>query len=101
MNVEQIKTVSRAKYLHSLAKINLKERYESRLIITMGDGSFRVTPELLTFLSLYGNSDVTLLDMYENPVRVNARQLFDGAKTLYDTVMIDWRDDFQTTMKQR
>jgi hypothetical protein len=101
MNVEQIKTVSRTKYLHSLAKLNLKEKYESRLIVTLGDGSFRVTPDLLSFLNLYKDSEVILLDMYENPVRVNAGQLFDLAKTVYDTVMTDWRDDFQTIMKQR
>lgn len=101
MNTEQIKTVSRAKYLHSLAKLNLKEKYQARLIVTLGDGSFRVTPELLSFLSTYGDQEVVLLDMYETPVRINAKQLFDQAKVIYDTVMTDWRDDYQKTMKQR
>ena len=101
MNTEEIKKISRAKYLHTLAKINLRERIEAKLIVTLGDGSWRVTPELLAFLSVYDKESVILMDMYDNPVRVNARELFDLAKHTYDTAMETWLRENDAIMKQR
>lgn len=101
MNTEQIKTVARAKYLHSLAKQNLRERYQSRLIVTLDGGSWRVTPELISFLSSVDDEQIVLIDLYENLCLVDRQRLLELSKTTYSTVMMEWYQDNERINRQR
>lgn len=101
MNVEQIKKTSKAKYLHHLAKLNLRERYQSRLLVTLAGGSWRVTPELISFLSSVDDEQVVLIDMYDNLCRVDRVKLLDRCTETYRTVMSDWYEDNEKINRQR
>jgi hypothetical protein len=101
MNTEQIKTVARVKYLHSLAKQNLKERYQSRLIVTLDGGSWRITPELIAFLSSVEDEQIVLIDIYENLCLVNRLKLLDLSRQTYSTVMMEWYHDNERINRQR
>jgi hypothetical protein len=43
MNIDTIKKTSRAKYLHSLAKLSAKENHQAQLLLTEYGGTFRIT----------------------------------------------------------
>jgi len=91
MNIELIKQTSKTKYLHSLAKIANKEHHESLLLVTISGGTFRSSPELISFLDIesMGNT-VILLDIYDNPISVDRIQLLELCITSYKTTMNSW-----------
>jgi hypothetical protein len=91
MNTETIKQTGRAKYLHSLVKLTAKENHTAQLLITAHGGTFRVTPELIAFLSIKQLGVTTvILDIFENPIEVDRAVLLKDAITLYNTVMKSW-----------
>lgn len=101
MNVEQIKKVSKTKYLHHLARLNLQERYQSRLIVTMNGGSWRVTTEIISFLNSMTDQQIVLIDMYENPCKVDRIQLLEQCLTTYREVMMEWYTENEKINQQR
>jgi hypothetical protein len=101
MNVEQIKKTSKTKYLHHLARLNLREQYQARLLVTLGGGSWRVTPELISFLSSVDDERVVLIDLYDNPCRVDRVELLNKCTETYRTVMNDWYEASELINQQR
>jgi hypothetical protein len=102
MNTETIKQTSRAKYLHSLAKLTAKENHTAQLLLTAQGGTFRVTPELIAFLSIKQLGATTVvLDIFENPIEVDRTSLLKEAITLYNTVMRSWHDTVTEINKKR
>jgi hypothetical protein len=101
MNVEQIKKTSKTKYLHHLARLNLHERYQAKLLVTLGGGSWRVTPELISFLSSVDDEQVVLIDLYDNPCRVDRAKLLAQCTETYRTVMNDWYEANELINQQR
>ena len=91
MNIELIKKTSKTKYLHSLAKITNKENHEALLLVTLSGGTFRTSIELISFLSIKSMGDtVILLDIYENPIKVDRLQLLNLCMSSYKTTMTSW-----------
>lgn len=102
MNIELIKKISRTKYLHSLAKISSKENHESQLLVPLAGGVFRVSPELIGFLSVEFLGDtVILLDIYENPINVNRLELLSLCISTYKTTMHSWLETTEKINNQR
>ena len=93
MNTDTIKKTSRAKYLHSLAKLTAKENHLAQLLITQSGGTFRVTPELISFLSVESlGKTVIILDIFESPIEVDRTTMLESCVELYSTVMQSWLD---------
>lgn len=91
MNIETIKKTSRAKYLHSLAKLTAKENHLAQLLLTVHGGTFRVTTELISFLSVESLGTTTyVLDIFENPIEVDRITMLKSCVELYSTVMQSW-----------
>lgn len=91
MTVELIKRTSRARYLHTAAKLTAKENHLAQLMITTQGGTFKITPELIAFLSVETLGDrVIILDVYDNPVSVDREQLLRDAIAQYHVVMESW-----------
>jgi hypothetical protein len=102
MNIELIKQTSRAKYLHSLAKLSNKENHESQLLVTLNGGTFRSSPEIISFLSLSEMGDtVVLLDIYENPIKVNRLDLLEQCIQSYKNTMASWHAVSEQINQQR
>ena len=101
MNVNLIKKTSRTRYLHQSAKLSAKENHQARLLLTQSGGTFRVTPELISFLSIEKFETIILLDIYDNPIRVNREHLFTAAASLYREVMNDWYHTVNKINNQR
>lgn len=102
MNTEQIKRAAKVKYLHTLAKETAKEKFESQLVITSQGGCWQVNQQLISFLSITKLGDqVVMLDVYENPVRVDRKKLLAECIDIYTTVMDAWLADYEEISSQR
>jgi hypothetical protein len=102
MNTEIIKQTSRAKYLHSLAKLAAKESHTAQMLLTAYGGTFRVTAEWIAFLSIKQLGDaIIVLDIFENPIEVDRISLLNQSITLYETVMQSWLDTVTEINKKR
>jgi hypothetical protein len=98
MNTEQLLTTSRARFEHVAARRVLKEKYQAKMLFAHAGGMFKSTPEMITFLSLYPAQEIVLLDLYDNPVKVNADYLRDEMQKRWYEQMNAWLIDGYTDL---
>lgn len=101
MDTDNLIAYSRARFDHAVAKRTLKEKYQSKMIFGLNGGMFRSTPEMIAFLNLYGNEKIVVLDLYENPIEVNANELCLLMKTNLQEHMTAWLVEYQELSKNR
>ena len=76
MDTNALVAHSRARFDHAVARRLLKEKYEARMLFAYRGGMWRAGPDLLTMLHACPvEDDIVILDLYENPVRVNPGEL--------------------------
>ena len=101
MNTESLVAHARARFDHETAKRVLKEKYQAKLTFAYNGGMWRASPEMITFLSLYGEEEVVVLDLYENPVKVYAALLCHVMKERWQEQMNAWQVEYGQLSKQR
>ena len=105
MDINKIRDQARAAHDHAVAKINLKERMESRLTVSHRGGVFRVNPELFILLDLPEddgwNDEMILVDSYDTPVLVDRRELKTLAKQRHFELMNEWLAEWNELKKVR
>ncbi len=77
---------------HTNKKI-LKERIQTDLHMTHNGGMFKITPELLAFVSTWPLEILYLEDVYENPVEVDRQVFLVTAQQHYHKVMNAWQQE--------
>lgn len=95
MNVNDLESLSQARFEHQQAKQNLKERADQQLIFAHGDGLFRASPELIVFLTCWTDDTLVLQDLYQNPVQVDRAQILEQARQCYQYAMNAWYLEYQ------
>jgi hypothetical protein len=101
MSTEQIVAHARARFDHESAKRILKEKYQAKLIFGWNGGMFQTTPELITFLSLYGDDEIVMPDLYENPTKFKASDVCNIMKAKWQEQMNAWLVEYDQLSKQR
>lgn len=102
MNTEALIAHARARFDHETARRLLKEKYEARMIFAHSGGMWRAGPELLTVLQAVPvEDDVVLLDLYENPVKVNPLDLQHLAFERWQEQMNAWLVEFDADRQKR
>jgi hypothetical protein len=101
MNTNELVTQARSRFDHAAARRVLKEKYEAKMIFAHAGGMFKSTPEMITFLSLYTGKEIVLLDLYDNPVKVNADHLKDEMQKRWYEQMNAWLVEHAELSKQR
>jgi hypothetical protein len=101
MNTTELINEAKARFNHNSAKAYLKSKYQSKLIVADQGGLWTATPEIIGFLTIIDRSHAVLLDSYENPVRVDIRQLEIKLRETYNTVMEQWHTEFTSLEKMR
>jgi hypothetical protein len=101
MDSEKLITHARARFDHAAAKRTLREKYQAKLVFAHGGGMFRSSPELMVFLQLYSGQSVVLLDLYENPVKVDADELLATARERWQEQMTAWLLDYDELGRKR
>ena len=101
MDTEALIAHSRARFDHQTAKRLLKEKYEARLLFAYAGGMWRAGPELLTVLAVCPDESAVLLDLYDNPIKVDVRELELAAQQRWQEQMNAWLVEWETQNKKR
>ena len=103
MNPDTLYQQVRARFDHNQARKVLKEKYEAKMVFAHAGGMWRAGPELMSTLHLCNERmpAVVLLDLYETPVQVVPRELFDKASEIWQEQMNAWLVEFEELNKQR
>jgi hypothetical protein len=102
MNTDELVAHSRSRFEHAAARRTLKEKYQAKLIFAHAGGMWLAGPELLSTLNCcVMDKDVVILDIYENPVKVNTRELWNLAAERWQEQMNAWLVEHNKLSKNR
>jgi hypothetical protein len=107
MDTEELLAHSRTRFDHAASKRILKEKYQGKFILAYGGGMFKASTELISFLDAcvklnnHSETDVVLLDLYENPVKVNIIELRKIVYQKYTEQMSAWLNEYTELSKNR
>ena len=101
MNTEQLLAHGRARFAHAAAKRNLQEKYQAKMIFAHSGGMWRAGPELQTTLLTCPDATAVILDLYQNPVQVNTKELYAQSQQRWQEQMNAWLNEHEEINKQR
>ena len=101
MNSKNLAVKARARFDHEVARKVLKEKYQARMTFAYNGGMWRAGPELQTTLLTCPDSDAVLLDLYENPVKVNTKELYAMSQQRWQEQMNAWLVEHEEISKKR
>lgn len=100
MNTDELVTHARVRFDHAAAKKLLKEKYQGKMTFAHAGGMWSAGPELLTLLkSCVG--EVVILDLYENPVKIVAKELCELAAQRWQEQMNAWLVEYEQLSRNR
>jgi hypothetical protein len=100
MDTQELITETKARFNHNSAKIYLKNKYQSKLIVAEQGGLWKATPEIIGFLSTITTTHCVILDTYENPITVDATKLQIKLIETYRIVMDQWYTEYSSLEKK-
>lgn len=101
MDTDALVAHSRARFDHAVAKRILKEKYQARMLFAYRGGMWRAGPELQTTLLTCPKAEAVLLDLYENPVRVDTQELFTLSQQRWQEQMNGWLIEHEANNQKR
>lgn len=101
MDTKELIAQAKARYNHQQSRIALQSKYSAELTVTYGGGLWEVKPDLIAFVSALSDDEVVLRDSYDNPIKVNRKEILELLKTKYNTVMLEWYNEHQSLAKLR
>ena len=102
MDTDALIAHARARFDHVAAKRVLKEKYQARMLFAYRGGMWRAGPELLAMLqSVPVEDDVVILDLYENPIKINPLELQHLAQDRWQEQMNAWLVEHDELSKRR
>jgi hypothetical protein len=101
MNTDDLIAHARSRFDHAAARRILKEKYSARMLFAYQGGMFRAGPELQTTLLTCPGTEAVILDLYENPVKINTRELLSLSQQRWQEQMNAWLVEYEQTNQQR
>jgi len=102
MNTDDFIAHARARFDHAAARRVLKEKYAAKMLFAYNGGMWQAGPELLTLLhAIPVEDDVVLLDLYENPVKINPVELQYLALGRWQEQMTAWLIEHDEMSRKR
>jgi len=102
MDTNAVIAHARARFDHETARRLLKEKYQARMLFAYQGGMWQAGPELLTVLHACPVEDnIVILDLYENPVRINPGELQRLAHDCWQEQMNAWLVEHNELSKKR
>jgi hypothetical protein len=101
MDTDALIAHSRARFDHATAKRLLKEKYQARMLFAYCGGMFRAGPELQTTLLTCPNATAVILDLYENPVPVDTKELYAQSQQRWQEQMNAWLVEYEANNQKR
>lgn len=102
MDTNALVAHARARFDHVAAKRLLKEKYQARMVFGYNGGLFKAGPDLLALLqSVPVEDNIVILDLYENPIKVNPLELQHLAHDRWQEQMNAWLVEYDELSKKR
>ena len=102
MDPTEITQKVKARFDHELARRILKEKYQTKMVFAHAGGMWRAGPELQSTIFTCGTtSEVVLLDLYGNPVKVDKSELRSIVTGLWQDTMDQWLAEYEELNKKR
>ena len=101
MDTDNLVAHARARFDHAVAKRILREKYEAKMLFAHNGGMWRAGPELQTTLLTCPGDEAVLLDLYENPVKVNTKELYAQSQQRWQEQMNAWLVEHEENQKKR
>lgn len=101
MDTDQLVAHSRARFDHAVARRVLKEKYQAKMLFAHNGGMWSAGPELQTTLLTCPGTEAVILDLYENPVKVNTRELLAMSQQRWQEQMTAWLVEYESLNQQR
>jgi hypothetical protein len=102
MDTDQLISHARSRFDHAAAKRVLKEKYQAKLIFAHAGGMWRAGPELNNMIFTCGRmGEIVLPDLYENPVRVDSKELMALSQERWNEQMNTWLVEYEELSKKR
>lgn len=79
----------------------LREKIQTQLHMPFNGGLFKITPELLAFVSTWPLEWLMLEDAYQNPIEIDKQVFLVKAQQHYSMVMNDWHEQHAELKKIR
>ena len=91
----------RARFDHESQRRILREKYEARMLFAHAGGMWRAGPELQTILLTCPDSQAVILDLYQNPVRIDTQELLTMSQQRWQEQMTAWHVEWEQLRKKR
>lgn len=101
MDTETLISHARARFDHAVAKKTLKEKYQGKLVFAHAGGMWQAGPTLQNTLLTCHEPEAVILDLYENPVKVNATELMSLSQQRWQEQMNAWLIEYENLSKKR
>lgn len=102
MDTQELVAYSRARFEHAAARRTLREKYQAKFAFAHAGGMWLAGPELLSALKCcVMDKEVVLLDMYENPVKINTKELWNLAAERWQECMNAWLVEYEQLNQTR
>ena len=101
MNIDSLISHARARFDHETSKRLLKEKYEAKLLFAHNGGMFRADQHLMVLLQAIPTEEAVILDLYENPIKVNTVELGHQVGERFQEVMNAWYLEHEQLSKKR
>ena len=104
MDTKTLIAEAKARFAHNSAKDYLKEKYEAKLLIADQGGLWKADQQTISFLAIMSNDyddKVVMMDTFQNPVLVDRSELLSKLKTVYNSVMAEWYNEWKELESKR
>lgn len=102
MDTDQLISHSRARFEHEAARRTLREKYQAKLTFAYRGGMWRAGPELNSTIFTCGRmGEVVLEDLYENPVKIDTKELMQLSQERFNEQMNAWLAEYEQLNRNR
>jgi hypothetical protein len=91
----------RARFDHEAARRLMREKYEARMIFSYAGGMWRAGPELQTMLLTCPEDTAIVLDLHQNPIKVQVQELMSMSQQRWQEQMNAWLIEFENLARLR
>ena len=99
--MSEIITRIKSRFDHAAARKVLQEKYQAKMLFAHSGGMWCAGPELLTTLSNCPGTNAVILDIYQNPVQVQIKELYELAQQRWQEQMNAWLIEHNNLQRQR
>lgn len=100
-DLEQLTNEIRLATDYQTNKRILREKIQTDLQVPYNGGLFKVSPELIAFLTSWDSDELYLEDTYQNPIKINRAEFLSLCKQHYQMVMNSWHIQHEEIRRAR